>query len=112
MAVQIQNAYCGHNFENTVGAKRDPIAGEVSYAVIWSDNNYKSGGSWEPAGNFDLLQDFDTDLGVSAEKHCFLRREGVCEGVCAEELEARAVQVQSVMTVEILLCTDLVRVRP
>ena len=69
MAVQIQNANSGHNFENIVGAKRDPITGKVSYAVIWSDNNYKSGGSWEPASNFDLLQDFDTDCDPDHKEH-------------------------------------------
>ena len=38
------------------------------YAVIWSDNNYKSGGSWEPASNFDMLQEFDTDCSGSNAK--------------------------------------------
>ena len=41
----------------------------MSYAVVWSDDNYKSGGSWEPASNLGLLQDFDTDGDPDNREH-------------------------------------------
>lgn len=47
----------GHEFERIVGARRDPASGNVDVAIIWKENNYKSGGSWEPIENVELQEE-------------------------------------------------------